>query len=73
MSAARTPKWKTATLILDQGQPLARLDVALWPPVGALVDHPDRNRVARVGSVRLSLRAEPSTALILIELQSGGV
>jgi hypothetical protein len=73
MSPARTPKWKTATLILDQGQPLARLDAALWPPVGTLVDHPDQNRLARVGSVRLSLRAEPSTALILIELQSGGV
>jgi hypothetical protein len=38
MSPPRTPKWKTATLILDQGQSLARVDAALWPPVGALVD-----------------------------------
>jgi hypothetical protein len=73
MSRPRTPKWKTATLILDQGQPLARVDAALWPPVGAVVDHPDRNRLARVASVRLSLRHEPSTALILIDLESGGV
>ena len=73
MSPARTPKWKTATLIMDQGQPLARLDTALWPPVGALVDHPDKNRLARVGSVRLSLRLEPSTALIVIDLESEGV
>ena len=43
MSRPRTPKWKTATLILDQGQPLARIDAA------------------------------PSTALILIDLESGGV
>jgi hypothetical protein len=48
MSPPRTPTWKAATLILDEGQPLARLDAALWPPVGALVDDPDRHRVARV-------------------------
>ncbi len=38
MSPPRTPKWKRATLILDQGQSLAGVDAALWPPVGALVD-----------------------------------
>lgn len=73
MATSRGPKWKTATLILDQGQPLARLDTARWPPVGSVVDHPDKNRLVRVGNVRLDLRTEPSTALIVIDVQSGGI
>lgn len=68
-----TPKWETATLILDEGQPLARLEGALWPPVGVLVQHPDKNLIARVASVDLSFRREPSTALIVINLESESI
>jgi len=70
MAPTHAPKWKTETLIRDQGQPLARLDGALWPSVGALVDLPDR-RPARSGSVRLSLA--PSVAQVVIDIESGPV
>ena len=61
------PKWRTSTLILDNGKPVARLDAALWPSVGAFVKFADRHP-ARVRSVRLKL--ELSTATIVIDVES---
>ena len=63
-----TPRLKTRTLILDQGRPLARLDAAVWPTVGTMIDLAD-GRLGRVRTVRL--RLAPSTALILIDIESG--
>jgi hypothetical protein len=71
-AAARTPKPKTATLILDQGQQgkeLARLNVAIWPTVGARIDLPETRRMGLVRNVRLRLTS--STALIVIEVATG--
>jgi len=67
VAAQATPKWKTATLILENGRPLAHLDAPLWPVVGALVDFAD-HRPARIRAVRL--RLESSTATVVVDVES---
>jgi hypothetical protein len=67
----RTPEPETRTLIQDQdGRQLARLDVALWPHVGAVIElEPPRSAI--VTNVRL--RLGPLTALILIDVESASL
>lgn len=69
-AAAPAPEPKTQTLIQDQSRQLARLDVPLWPHVGAVIElEPPRSAV--VTNVRL--RLSPGLALILIDAESGSL
>ena len=69
MSTPQVPKWKTITLLEDNGQVVARLEGAFMPPIGTFVRFPETDRIGQVRGLRL--RMANSMAQVLVEIQSG--
>ncbi len=69
MSTPQVPKWKTMTLLEDQGQIVARLEGAFMPPVGTFVRFPETRRIGQVRSIQL--RMANAAAQVVVEIQSG--
>lgn len=68
---AATPRLAIETLIVDQERtPLAFIDAALWPPIGAVLELANPNRDATVRDVKLQLY--PGIATIVVSVHDLG-
>lgn len=70
----RNPYTRVETLILDaneEGRQIARIEGAIWPPIGSVIELYDPNRDATVVAVRLSLAPDYSAA-IFVDVEDPG-